>query len=74
MLKARAGQGVSNGEDSGPSEAEIMTALAIADIAEPQREANERAKRAVENRSANRIESSTGEGAKAAGLDDDIPF
>jgi hypothetical protein len=56
-----------------------MKALAIADIveaaiADAQKEANERAQRAVESRSANRIEYSTGKGAKAAGLDGDIPF
>jgi hypothetical protein len=68
------------GEPDGPSEADIMRAVAICDIvkaaiAEAQREANERAQRAVESRPANRIEYSTGKGAKAAvGLDDDIPF
>jgi hypothetical protein len=67
------------GEPDGPSEADIMTALAIADtvgaaIAEAMKEANERASRAIESRPANRIEYSTSKGAKAAGLDDDIPF
>jgi hypothetical protein len=67
------------GEDGGPNEAEIMKALAIADIveaaiAEAMKEANERASRAIESRPANRIEYSTGKGAKAAGLDGDIPF
>jgi hypothetical protein len=67
------------GEDAGPSESDMMKALAIADIveaaiAEAQREANERASRAIENRPANRIEYSTGKSAKAAGLDEDIPF
>jgi hypothetical protein len=67
------------GEPDGPSEADIMKALAIADtveaaIAEAMKEANERASRAIESRPVNRIEYSTGKGAKAAGLDDDIPF
>jgi hypothetical protein len=68
------------GEDGGPSEADIMKALAIADtveaaIAEAMKEANERASRAIESRPVNRIEYSTGKGAKAAvGPDDDIPF
>jgi hypothetical protein len=67
------------GEPDGPSEADIMKALAVADtveaaIAEAVKEANERASRAIESHPANRIEYSTGKGAKAAGLDDDIPF
>jgi hypothetical protein len=67
------------GEPDGPSEADIMKALAIADtveaaIAEAMKEANERAARAIESRPANRIEYSTGKSAKAVGLDDDIPF
>ena len=66
------------GDDGGPSEAEIMKALAIADIieaaiAEAMKEANERASRAIESRPANRIEYSTGKIATTV-PDDDIPF
>ena len=68
------------GEPDGPSEADIMKALAIADIveaaiAEATKEANERASRAIESRPANRIEYSTGKTPKApAWPDGDIPF
>jgi hypothetical protein len=67
-------------EDRGPSESEVMRAMALCDlveaaIAEAQKEAGERAQRAIESRPASRIEYSTGTGAKAAvGPDDDIPF
>jgi hypothetical protein len=68
------------GEPDGPSEADIMKALAIADIveaaiAEAMKEANERASRAIESRPANRIEYSTGKTPEASAWpDDDIPF
>ncbi len=68
------------GEDGGPSESEAMRAMALCDlveaaIAEAQKEAGERAQRAIESRLAGRIEYSTGKGAKpAVGPDDDIPF
>ena len=68
------------GEPDGPSEADIMKALAIADIveaaiAEAMKEANEKASRAIESRPANRIEYSTGKTPKASAWpDDDIPF
>jgi hypothetical protein len=68
------------GEPDGPSEADIMKALAIADIveaaiAEATKEANERGSRAIESRPANRIEYSTDRTPKASAWSDgDIPF
>jgi hypothetical protein len=68
------------GEPDGPSEADIMKALAMADIveaaiAEAMKEANESESRAIESRPANRIEYSTGKTPQAsAWSDDDIPF